>query len=85
MTTGQNSDIFQHSLAAIAKAWSFDGQDVEGTTHLVDNQGCQGLTVQILGNDDQLFGTGLQNALQHGKDIGNRADLLIGDKDVGIG
>ncbi len=50
--TGQNSNILQHSFAAITKARSFDGQHVKGAAQFVQDQGSQGLAINIFGDDD---------------------------------
>src|SRR5208283_3290229 len=39
LTAGQHSDVFQHSLAAIAKARSLDGSALQGAAQLVHHQG----------------------------------------------
>ena len=79
---GQDGDVFQHGLAAIAEAGGLDGQDVEGAAQLVDHQGGQGLAVDVLGDDDQVLGD-LEELLEHGQDVGDGGDLLVGDQDVG--
>ena len=50
-TTGQNSDIFQHGLAAIPKAWGLHCSNFQGTADFVDHQSRQGLAVHIFRND----------------------------------
>src|SRR5438874_8012979 len=39
LTAGQNRDVLQHGLAAIAEARSLDGSDLEATTQTVDDEG----------------------------------------------
>ena len=73
----------QHCLAAIAEAGSLDGHAGEGAAELVDNQGSQGFALDVLGDDQQLLAL-LHDLLQHGQDLLNVGDLLIGDQDVGV-
>ncbi len=84
LAAGQDGDVLQHGLAAVAEAGGLDGQGLEGAAQLVDHQGGQRLAVDILGDDHQVLLAGLHQLLQHGQDVGDRADLLIGDQDVGV-
>ena len=54
-TTGENSDIFQYGITAVAKARSLHGHDIKGTAQFVDDQCRQGLTVYILGDNQHVF------------------------------
>ena len=80
---GQNGDILQHFLAAVAKAGSLDSGHVQGAAQAVDDQGGQSLTLDILSHDQQLHAI-LHDLLQQRNQILNHADLLIGDQDGGI-
>ena len=80
---GQNGDILQHFLAAVAKTGSLDSGHIQGAAQAVDDQGGQSLTLDILSHDQQLH-TILHDLLQQGNQILNHADLLIGDQDGGI-
>src|SRR6266699_1670563 len=84
LSTGQGSDVAQHLFAAVAEARSLDSQHIEDTAQLVDNQGSQRLTIDILGNDDDLAATLLRHLLQDGQDILHCADLLVGNENVGV-
>ncbi len=53
LTAGQNSDVFQHGLAAVAEAGSLDGADVQHAAQLVDHQGSQGLALDVFSDDQQ--------------------------------
>ena len=50
---GQDGDVAQHGLAAIAIAGRLDGADLEDAAHLVDDQGGQRLALDVLGDDQQ--------------------------------
>ena len=49
--TGEDRDVLQHRLAAIAEARSLDRHGAEGATNLVDHQGRQGFALDVLGDD----------------------------------
>src|SRR5690606_8279479 len=61
LPSGQYGDIFQHDLAAIAEARSLDGRHLEAPTQLVDDQRCERLALDVLGDDQQRLA-----ALHHG-------------------
>ena len=83
LTTGQNGDIPQHFLAAVAEAGSLDTDTGKGAAQLIDDDGGKGFTLDVLGDDDQLL-AGLHNLLQQRQDLLDGSDLLIGDEDVGV-
>src|SRR5690606_8794895 len=53
LAAGQDGDVFQHGLAAVAEARSLDGGDAQAAPQLVDHQGGQGLAFDVLGDDQQ--------------------------------
>src|SRR4029077_2895942 len=53
LATGQDRDVLEHGLAAVTEARSLDGDGLEGATDLVDDQRRQGLTVGVLGDDQE--------------------------------
>src|SRR3546814_3213179 len=63
LTTGQDRDVFQHGLAAVAEARRLDGGDLQATAQLVHHQGGQGFALDILG-DDQQRTAGLHDGLE---------------------
>ncbi|CAN4044979.1 AAA+ ATPase domain-containing protein, partial [Dysosmobacter welbionis] len=52
---GQNGDILQHLLAAVAKAGSLDTHHVQGAAQTVHDQGGQSLALHVLRDDQQLL------------------------------
>src|SRR5690606_10287081 len=83
LTTGEDGDVFQHGLAAIAEARRLDGSDLQAAAQLVDDQRGQSLALDVLGDDDQRLG-GLHDSLehrQHGLQVG---ELLLVQEDVGV-
>ena len=83
LAAGQDGDITQHFLAAVAKAGGLDRNAGEGAAQLVDNQRGQSLALHVLGDDEQLL-AGLHHLLQNGQDLLNIGNLLVGDEDVGV-
>ena len=53
LAAGQDRDVLEHGLAAIAEAGGLDGQDVDGAAQLVHHQGRQRLAIHVLGDDQQ--------------------------------
>ena len=53
LAAGEDGDVLQHGLAAVAEAGRLDGRDVEGALDPVDDQGGQGLAFDVLGDDDE--------------------------------
>ena len=50
---GQDRDVFEHRLAAIAEARRLDRRDLEAAAQLVDDQGRQRLALDVLGDDER--------------------------------
>src|SRR5690606_7709708 len=49
----EDGDVAEHGLAAVAEARGLDGDGLEGAADLVDDQGRQGLALDVLGDDQQ--------------------------------
>ena len=63
LAAGQDRDVFQHRLAAVAVAGRLDGADLQDALELVEHQSGQRLALDVLGDDEQrllLLGDGLQ-------------------------
>src|SRR5208283_4759848 len=80
LTAGQHSDVFQHSLAAIAKARSLDGSALQGAAQLVHHQGREGLALNVLRDDQQRLAQ-LGDLLKQRQQVLHGADLLLVDQD----
>ena len=80
---GQDGDILQHFLAAVAEAGSLHADHAEAALQTVQQQSSQSVAFHVLGNDHQLA-AGLDDGLQNGQDLLNGGDLLIGDQDVSV-
>ena len=48
---GQDGDVAEHLLAAIAEARRLDGEDLDGAAELVHDERGERLTVDVLGDD----------------------------------
>ena len=73
LAAGEDGDVAQHLLAAVAEAGGLDRQDVDRAAQLVDHERRQRLAVDVLG-DDHERSAGLEHLLQHRHDV---LDALI--------
>ena len=55
LAAGQDRDVLEHGLAAIAEARCLDGRDFQAAAQLVDHQGRQRFAFDVFGNDQQRF------------------------------
>src|SRR5829696_1408410 len=83
LAAAEDRDVLEHALAAIAEAGGLHGDAGEGAAQLVHDERREGLALDVLG-DDQQRAAGLDDLLEHGQQIADGADLLVGDEDVGI-
>ena len=81
--TGDDGDVFQHGLAAIAKTGGFDGRHLEDAAELVDDERSQGFAVDILGDDEDRL-AGFSGFAEGGHQLASAADFLFVDEDVDI-
>ena len=72
------------SLRRSPKPGRLDGEHVEHAAQLVDHQRRERLAVDVLGDDQQVLLARLQDLLERRQDVGDGADLLVGDEDVRI-
>ena len=82
LATGEGGDVLQHRLAAVTEGRGLDGDGVERAADLVDDQGRQGLALDVLGEDEQRL-AGLDDLLQQREQVGDRRDLALVEQDVG--
>src|ERR1700761_8838717 len=83
LTAGQNRDVLQHRLAAIAEARSLDGRDLQAAAQTVDDQRGQGLAFDVFRDDDERL-AGLHHGLKQRQQFVQRGELLLVDQDVGV-
>ncbi len=81
--TGQDGDVLQHGLAALTEAGSLHRHRGEGAADLVDDEGGECLALDVLGQHHERL-AGLHDLLEHRQHVVDRADLLVGDQDVGV-
>ena len=67
-TAGENGDVFQHRLPAIAEAGRLHRRSLQRAAELVDDQRGQRLTLDVFGDDEQRPRQ-LGHLLQHGQQV----------------
>src|SRR5947208_11425967 len=67
LTTGQNRDVLQHGLAAIAEARSLHGCDLQATTQTVDDEGGESFAFDVFRYNHKRLA-----ALHHGFEQGKQ-------------
>src|SRR6266545_5041424 len=83
LATGEDGDVTEHGLAAVAEARRLDGHGLEGAADLVDDQGGQRLALDVLRDDRQRL-AGLHDLLEQRQQVLDRGDLGVDDQDVGV-
>src|SRR6266487_1821291 len=83
LTTGQNGDVLQHGLAAIAEARSLDGGNLEAATQTVDDEGGESFAFDVFRDNDERL-AGLNHGFKQRKQFVQAGELLLVDQDVGI-
>ena len=83
LTAGQDRDVFQHRLAAIAEARRLDGGDLQSATQAVDHQRRQRLALDVFG-DDQQRTAGLHHGFQHRQHRLQAGQLLLVQEHVDV-
>ena len=53
LAAGEDGDVLEHGLAAIAEAGSLDGRDIQRATQLVDDEGGECFAVDVFRDDDE--------------------------------
>ena len=81
LAAGEDRDVFEHGLAAIAEARRLDGRDLEAAAQLVDDQRRQRLAFDVLGDDQQRLAA-LHHRLEDRQQRLQIAELLLVDEDV---
>ena len=74
LPTGEDGDVLQHRLAALAEARGLDGNRLERATDLVDDERGECLPLDVFGNDQERL-TRLHDFLKHRHEIAYRTDL----------
>ena len=80
LAAGQDGDILQHFLAAVAEAGGLDAHAGERAAQLVEDDGGQRLALDVVGDDNELLAR-VEHGLEHRQDLLNVRDLLVRDED----
>src|SRR5215470_16338277 len=83
LATGEDGDVVQHGLAAVAEPGRHHRDGLEQAADLVDDQGGQGLALDVLGDDDQRL-AGLHNLVQQRQQVLVGRHLGVDDQDVRV-
>src|SRR6056297_167926 len=83
LTTGQDRDILQHGLAAIAKARCFDSSNFQAAAQLVDHEGGQRFAFDVFGDDQQRL-LRLDHLLKQGHHRLQRRQFLFVQQDQAV-
>ena len=77
---GEDRDVLEHRLAAIAEAGRLDGGGLQRAAQLVDDERRQRLALDVLRDDEQRPAEA-RHLLEHRQQVLHRADLLLVDQD----
>src|SRR5215468_11196734 len=83
LAAGEDRDVLEHGLAAVAEAGGFDGGDLESAAKLVDDEGGERLALHVLGHDQQRL-AGLDDRLEHREHRLQPRELLLVQQDEGV-
>ena len=81
--TGEDGDVLEHGLAAVAEAGCLDGGDVQRAADAVHDERGQGLALDVLGDDEHRL-AGLGDFLEQRHHVLEGADLLLVNENVGV-
>ena len=81
--TGEDGDVFEHGLAAIAEAGSLDGGDIQRAADAVHDERGQGLALDVLGDDEHRLAS-LGDLLKQRNHVLEAADLLLKNENVSV-
>ena len=77
---GQDGDVLEHRLAAVAEARRLHGRGLQRAAQLVDDERRQRFALDVLGDDEQRLAEA-RHLLEHREQVLHRADLLLVDQD----
>ncbi len=83
LTSGQDRDVLQHRLAAIAEAGRLDGGDFQAAAQTIDDQRGQRLAFDVFGDDQQRL-AGLNHRFEHRQHGLQAGQLLLVQQHVGV-
>ena len=80
---GQDGNVLEHFLAAVAETGGLYAQHIQGAAEFVDQQGGKRFAFHVFRHNQQLL-AGLDNLLQDRNDFLDVTDLLVGKEDQRI-
>jgi hypothetical protein len=80
LAAGQDGHVLEHCLAPVAKAGRLHGHIGKYPPQPVDDERGEGLTFDVLGNDQQRYAA-LRNLLEQGQEVLHIADLPFVQQD----
>src|SRR6516164_475870 len=83
LAAGQDRDVLQHGLAAVAEARRLDGGNLQAATQTVDDESGEGFAFDVFGHDQERL-AGLYHRFQQREQLVQRGELLLVDQDVGV-
>src|SRR6266702_4187631 len=83
LAAGENGDVFEHGLAAVAEPRRLHRAGLEDAAQVVHDQRREGFVFDFLGDDKQRP-SGLGHLLQERKQIADVGDLLVVQKNIGV-
>mmetsp|Transcript_16847 Transcript_16847/g.37125 ORF Transcript_16847/g.37125 Transcript_16847/m.37125 type:complete len:842 (+) Transcript_16847:26-2551(+) len=83
LRTEEHGEVLHHGLAMVAEAWGLHRRHLQATAQLVHNHGRQGLSLDILGDDEE-GALHLCGVLEDGQDALHGRNLLVEDEDKGV-
>src|SRR5881296_3790720 len=83
LAAGEGGDVFEHGLAAVAKARGFHRRALQRAAEFVHHQRGQGLAIDLFSDDQQRLAH-LGRLFEQRQHVLHRADLLFVDQDVHV-
>ncbi len=83
LAAGEDRDVLQHGLAAVAEAGGLDGSDLQRAAQLVDDERGERLALDVLGHDQQRLAE-LGDLLEQWQQVLHAGDLLLVNQDQGV-
>src|ERR1019366_3420619 len=81
LTAGQDRDVLEHFLPAIAETRGLDGHDFQTSLELVDDERRQRFPIDFLRDEDEGLVAAREELFEEGKNFVQRAHLFVGDDD----
>ena len=83
LAAGEDRDVLEHGLAAVAEARRLHGRNLQAAAQLVDHQRGDRFAFDVFGDDDERL-AGLHHGFQNRKHRLKAGELLLVQEDVGI-